>query len=109
MNTFEQYLKDQLKYEYATRLWLEGYVCLRCDEYGILTIEEPPYIPWCCLCGKDPLFHGPDQPEKPQFEPGDFLGIHPQIKGLWNHNHTNKLNGLRPLKTWFDEIGDVDG
>jgi|JI9StandDraft_1071089.scaffolds.fasta_scaffold162074_2 hypothetical protein len=55
-----EYLKEQLREAYATAMWLEGHVCLRCYKFGILINDtDPKGYPWCSLCGKDPLFHGP--------------------------------------------------
>jgi hypothetical protein len=53
------YLTDQMVKAYTDLAWQKGMLCLRCDPKGLPTIMDMG-LPWCPLCGKDPLFHGPE-------------------------------------------------
>lgn len=89
MGEFEEYTVGELKREYATSLWLEGCACLRCHEYGILTLEMKPNKPFCPICGLDPLMHGPTREDIPKVK-------------------TEFMNGSRAHRMWLDEILGTD-
>lgn len=59
--TIQEYLRNVIEKEWTDRNWLKGYLCLRCDPKGLLTLDnKEDGTTWCPFCGKDPLMHGPE-------------------------------------------------
>ena len=55
-----EYINQQFEEFWTVEMWLHGHLCLRCNPKGMFTHKNEGQNPFCIVCGRDPLMHGPE-------------------------------------------------